>query len=143
MRRRLTGATSMVTVMPIALWCVLLAGILPVLTVGIAKWRAGYDNGRPRAWSTRIDGYRARAFAAHQNGFEAFPFFAAAVLGAVVMKAPAATVDALAVVFILARLGYTACYIADWPTLRSAVWSIAWLATVAIFTAPAWARFSG
>lgn len=125
--------------MPIAFWCVLAAGILPVLTVAIAKWSAHYDNGEPRGWSQTLDGHRRRAYAAHQNGYEAFPFFAAAVFGATLLKAPQATVDALALAFILARIGYTAFYIADWPTQRSLVWSAGWLATVAIFTAPAWA----
>lgn len=126
--------------MPIAFWCVLLAGVLPVLTVGIAKRSSGYDNRDPRDWSQRLDGYRRRAFAAHQNGFEAFPLFAAAVFAASFLKAPQGTIDALALAFILARLAYTACYVADWPTSRSLVWSAGWLATVAIFTAPAWAH---
>jgi uncharacterized MAPEG superfamily protein len=125
--------------MPIAFWCVLLAGVLPLLTVGLAKWAAGYDNADPRRWAQGLDGYRRRAFAAHQNGFEAFPLFAAAVLAAAHLKAPQGTIDTLALIVILARLGYTFCYIADWPTLRSLVWLAGWLATVAIFTAPAWA----
>jgi uncharacterized MAPEG superfamily protein len=126
--------------MPIAFWCVLLAGVLPVLTVGIAKWSADYDNRDPRDWSRGLDGHRRRAFAAHQNGFEAFPFFAAAVFGASFLRAPQNTIDVLALAFILARIVYTACYVADWPTQRSLVWSVGWLATVAIFTAPAWAN---
>lgn len=129
--------------MPIAFWCVLIAGVLPIATVAIAKWSTHYDNGEPRAWSQTLDGYRRRAYAAHQNGFEAFPFFAAAVFGATLLKAPQPTIDMLALAFVLARIGYTACYVADWPTQRSLVWSAGWLATVAIFTAPAWAMLSG
>lgn len=125
--------------MPIAFWCVLVAGILPVVTVAIAKWSAHYDNREPRIWSEGLNGYRRRAYAAHQNGHEAFPLFAAAVFGATLLKAPQTTIDGLALAFILARIGYTACYVMDWPTQRSLVWSAGWLATVAIFTAPAWA----
>ena len=37
--------------MPIAFWCVLLAGILPLVTVAIAKASGpGFDNHDPRGW---------------------------------------------------------------------------------------------
>jgi uncharacterized MAPEG superfamily protein len=125
--------------MPLAFWCVLMAAILPVVTVGVAKWGQGYDNRQPRQWSETLAGYRQRAHAAHQNGFEAFPFFAAAVFGATLLKAPSGTVDALALAFIITRVLYTICYVLDWPTQRSLVWMASWAATIAIFTAPAWA----
>jgi uncharacterized MAPEG superfamily protein len=126
--------------MTTALWCVLLAGILPVLTVAVAKWGPGLDNANPRDWATRLDGYRKRAYAAHQNSFEAFPFFAAAVFAAKWGQAPQATVDALAILFVAARLAYVAAYVGDRPTFRSIVWIVGWVATLAIFSAPAWAR---
>ena len=48
-------------VMPIAFWCVLLAGILPVLTVAVAKGGGkSYDNHDPRARLEQQSG-RARA----------------------------------------------------------------------------------
>lgn len=125
--------------MPIAFWCVLLAAILPVVTVGVAKWGQDYDNRQPRQWSESLAGYRLRAHAAHQNGYEAFPFFAAAVFGATLLKAPSGTVDALALAFIITRVLYTICYVLDWPTQRSVVWIASWAATIALFTAPAWA----
>jgi len=41
---------------------VLIAGLLPVVCAGIAKWGARtYDNHNPRAWMAQQDGYRARA----------------------------------------------------------------------------------
>jgi uncharacterized MAPEG superfamily protein len=125
--------------MTTALWCVLVAGLLPVLTVGLAKWGPGLDNANPRDWAGTLQGYRRRAYAAHQNGYEAFPFFAAAVFAATLGQAPQDMVDALALLFIAARLAYVAAYITDRPTLRSLVWIGGWLATLAIFTAPAWA----
>ena len=37
--------------MPIALWCVLVAAVLPIVCVGIAKAKGPrYDNRNPRAW---------------------------------------------------------------------------------------------
>ncbi len=126
--------------MTIALWCLLVAGVLPVATVGIAKWGPGpFDNNNPRDWEQTLAGYRKRAHAAHLNGYEAFPFFAAAVLAAQGARAPQGTVDLLALAFVGARLAYTWAYVADQATLRSVVWGIGWFATIAILTAPAWA----
>jgi uncharacterized MAPEG superfamily protein len=125
--------------MTIALWCVLVAGVLPVLAVGIAKWGTPLDNNHPRDWASGLSGYRRRAYAAHHNAYEAFPFFAAAVLAAAVMQAPQGPVNALAFVFIAARLAYLAAYITDRATLRSVLWVIGWAATLAIFTAVLWA----
>ena len=44
-----------------------------------------------------------------------------------------ATIALLAVVFVVARIAYIACYVTDRPTLRSGVWAVGFLATVALF----------
>jgi len=125
--------------MPLTLWCVLIAGLLPILTVGLAKWSdLGFDNANPRAWADGLTGWRKRAVAAQQNGFEVFPLFAAAALVAVTQDTNPVTANALAVAFVLLRVAYVVCYLADRPTLRSGVWSLGFLATVALFTSPAW-----
>ena len=49
---------------------------------------------------------RARSQGAHLNGYEAFPFFAAAVILAEMRAVPQPAVNALAVAFIVARIGY-------------------------------------
>lgn len=127
--------------MPVAFWCVLVAGLLPVLTVGIAKVGGrGYDNGDPRAWLEKQSGRSKRADNAHRNHFEAFPFFAAAVLIATHLGAPRGTLDTLALVFIGARLAYTACYLADKATLRSTMWLIGYLDIIAIFLLPVFGK---
>jgi uncharacterized MAPEG superfamily protein len=121
----------------IALIAVLIAGILPVLTVGIAKATSpkasgGYDNRSPRDWAEKLDGYQRRAYAAHQNHFEFFPLFAVAVLvsGA---QGPSNLIDGLAILCILARLVYTIAYLGDRPMIRSLAWTIGWGSSVAIF----------
>jgi uncharacterized MAPEG superfamily protein len=119
--------------MNLALLCVLVAGVLPVVTVGVAKWGPRLDNNNPRDWAQTLEGHRRRAYAAHQNSFEAFPFFAAAVLAAMMTGVPAGRLDLLALVFIAARLAYTALYITDHATPRSIAWIVAWGATVAIY----------
>jgi uncharacterized MAPEG superfamily protein len=119
--------------MTIAFWCVLIAGCMPLVAVGIAKWDKRYDNNAPRDWLARQEGAKKRAYAAHLNSFEAFPFFAAAVIIASIAKAPASIIDGLAVLFIIARIIYIWCYITDKASLRSLVWMVAFGATVALF----------
>lgn len=125
--------------MSIAYWCVLLAGILPYLTVGVAKARSPYDNANPRALDT-YKGLALRAHGAHQNGFEAFAVFAVAVIVASggAAKASVPLLDVLALSWIALRIAYIAAYLGNRPTLRSSVWSIGLLVAIAIFTMPAW-----
>ncbi|AQV95183.1 hypothetical protein BJN34_14990 [Cupriavidus necator] len=123
--------------MPIAFWCVLLAGVMPLATVAIAKASGpGYDNHDPRGWLKRQSGRARRADMAHRNHFEAFPFFAAAVLTASHLQAPQARLDELAMAFIAARLLYTLCYVTDRATLRTLCWTIGYLTVVGIFLLP-------
>lgn len=120
--------------MSIALWCLLLAALLPIGCTGIAKWGfEGFDNRRPREWLARQEGWRARANAAQQNSWEAFAIFTAAVLTAELVGAPQGSVDALALLFIAARLAYIAAYLADRASLRSLVWLIGLGASLALF----------
>ena len=122
--------------MTIAFWCVFVAGLLPYLGTVVAKVTGErYNNRDPRAWLDRQTGFRRRADNAQKNGFEAFPFFAAAVIVAHLIHAPQARVDTLAIVFIVARLGYFACYLADWQATRSLVWAVGFGACIAIFLA--------
>ena len=103
-----------------AVLTVLIAGLLPIVCAGIAKWGAkGYDNHNPRQWLAHQDGRRARADAAQQNSLEAFPFFAAAV-GLAMLRG----VDELAIAqccwwFVAMRVAYIYCYVSDRATLRS------------------------
>ena len=124
--------------MTIALWMILIAALLPYLTVGAAKFAGGdYNNEQPRVWSATLTGWRARAYAAHQNHFEAFPPFAAAVLVATLTNAAAAYVDRLAIAFVLLRVAYTAIYIRGNAKLRSAAWALGFACIVALFMAGA------
>lgn len=125
--------------MTIAYWCVLAAAVIPLISIGIAK--AGgerYNNRYPRIWLDKQQGYRARAAAAEANSFEAFPFFAAAVIIAHLTNAPQDRVDLLAIFFVLARIAYVVCYLADLHWIRSAVWFFGYAACLAIFTSAVW-----
>ena len=108
--------------MNVAHLCVLIAALLPFLTVGSAKAQPGYDNASPRAFLGKLDGWRARANWAHQNHFEAFAPFAAGVILAELSHAPQRRVDVLSVIFIVLRVAYTFIYIGGVSTVRSLVW---------------------
>lgn len=127
--------------MTIAFWCVLIAGLLPFAAVGIAKWDKTYlrHNNQPREWEAKLTGKGARAHAAHLNTFEAFPLFAVAVIIAAFCKAPQAIVDGIAVAFVLARVAYIWCYVADRATLRSTVWMVGLALNVLLFFVAAFA----
>jgi uncharacterized MAPEG superfamily protein len=126
--------------MTVHFWCLVAAwGVvyLTKLPVAVAMQRAGgYDNHHPRAQQAALEGFGARAVAAHLNGFESFAPFAAAVLVAHLAGAPNAVVDLLAVIFVAARVLYVACYLADLAALRSAVWTVGFLATFGLFVSP-------
>ena len=113
--------------MTVALWCILIALMLNPLCALIAKVASGRfglkDNHDPRAFLDTLSGLPRRAHAAQQNGYEAFPAFAAAVLVAdIVGNAEQVTQDVLGVMYITSRLRYIICYLADWAALRSLVW---------------------
>jgi uncharacterized MAPEG superfamily protein len=120
--------------MTIAYWCVLFMGLFPYVAAGIAKKGfEGYDNGMPRQWLAKQTGFRARANAAQANLFESLPFFFAAVIIASIAQAPQNRIDILALGFVAARIAYLICYVADWPTTRSIVWTCGIACVVAIF----------
>ena len=76
--------------MTVAEFCVFGTLMLYLLTIVSVKWTAPrrYDNSKPRDPAFYDDPIRARALGAHQNGIEAFPFFAFAVLLAEFRQAP-------------------------------------------------------
>jgi uncharacterized MAPEG superfamily protein len=121
--------------MTLAFWCILVAGLLPYVATGIAKFGGPgkYDNREPRAWLEQQTGLAHRADSAQKNGFEALPLFAAAVLVATWQHAPPGKIDGLAVTFVVARVGYLVCYLADWPLARSVVWTLGLGACVGLF----------
>ena len=120
--------------MTIAYACILFMGLLPYVAAGIAKKGfEGYDNSMPRQWLAKQDGFRARANAAQANLFESLPLFFAAVIIAHIANAPQSRIDVLVVGFVIARIAYLACYVANWPATRSIVWLASMVCVVAIF----------
>jgi len=126
--------------MTIAIACLLVAALMPFLTIAPAKYHRSYDNHAPRDWVAGLAGWRKRAFAAHLNHFEAFAPFAAGLLAAELVKAPQGAIDGLALVFVASRVVYTAFYVADKAALRSLVWMVGFGCTVALYAVALAAR---
>lgn len=131
----------MTTSFTLALWCIPIAALLPVVAAAIAKKngfgkpadQGGYDNSNPREWMARqSDATSLRANAAQNNTFEALPLFYAAVLAAHFLNASQIWTDTLAICWILLRVLYIVCYIRDWPNTRSMVWFAAFGVSIAI-----------
>ena len=124
--------------MTIAYWCILVAALMPYVFTGVAKSAPGYDNRRPRAWLEAREGVHERAHATQLNAFEAFPPFAAAILVPhAAGGADQATIDALAVLWVLLRTGYGLAYLGDRDLLRSSLWVAATAVVVALFVVAA------
>ncbi|GAA5236110.1 hypothetical protein FOZ76_25250 [Verticiella sediminum] len=114
-------------------YLLILAALLPLLAATVAKARGErFDNNDPRGWLARQQGWRARANAAQSNLFESLPFFFAAVLYALYAGAAPGTVGWLMLAWIVLRLAYIGCYLADLGLPRSAVWALALALNIAI-----------
>jgi uncharacterized MAPEG superfamily protein len=129
--------------MTAAEWCIFASLMLSLLSIASVKWlRFGrFDNSKPRDPAFYESPFAARALGAHQNGIEAFPFFAAAVLLAEFRACPQNLINELAVLFVIVRIAYVFTYIGNRPTLRSILWSIGFAINIAIFFLPALRKF--
>ena len=124
----------------VAYWCVLVAALLPLVFTAIAKWGrigkprrdGGYDNNNPRAWLAQQTDWRARANAAQANSFEGLPFFIGAVVIAHQLGAAQTPVDILAFLYVVLRMIYIAMYVAGLATVRTVIWTVAFLANIGI-----------
>lgn len=125
--------------MTIALWCVLVAILLPYACFGIAVNQSRVhgertrDNRNPRDFPNQIQGLPKRAWGAQLNSFESLPGFAAAVIIAQLVHAPQIRIDVLALLWVLARVAYIACYLGDKSTSRSAAQFVSLACVLGLF----------
>jgi uncharacterized MAPEG superfamily protein len=130
--------------MTIALFCILIAAILPIVCAGVAKQgmftvprkEGGYDNKDPRGWLEKQEGRRKWANNAQANSFEALPFFASAVIVAHMLGSSGVLLNTLALLFVALRVAYIALYLTGKQAQRSAVWTAAFAINIAIFLLP-------
>jgi len=127
---------TMTTAMTTAYWCVIAAILMPVMIAGLAQFTRGFkpkDNHNPREYLNKLTGWQQRANWAQQNTFESIPGFLAAVIIAHQMGGNQASIDMLAVSYIVIRIIYAALYIADIALLRTLAWSAGVACTIALF----------
>ena len=113
--------------MTTALWVLLATMLMPIVCAGISKAGAGpdrYDNVNPRDWLARRSGYQARAHAAQSNSWEALGVYVAGLVAASIGGADPSAVATVASIFLVARIAYVVCYLANLATLRSLVWLV-------------------
>ena len=130
--------------MTIALFCILLETLMPIVCAGLAKGRdmgvshkdGGYDNRNPRDWLAKQQGFKRWAQAAQENSWEALPFFAAAVIVSHMLGVIGWLPNALAVLFIVLRVVYIWLYVTAQQRARSLVWVTAFVVNIAIFLLP-------
>ena len=129
--------------MTIAEWCIFASLMLYLLTIVPVKWLGyrRYDNSRPRDPAFYDDPLRSRALGAHQNGIEAFPFFAVAVLLAEFRSSPQNLINELAILFLIVRVAYVLTYLGNRPRLRSILWNTGFAINIAIFFMPLIRRY--
>ncbi|MHA3055466.1 hypothetical protein E0H77_05305 [Acinetobacter sp. ANC 4633] len=107
------------------IYLILTACLLPYVFTFIAKIAGGYklkDNQNPREFLAKTTGLAARANAVQQNSFESLPLFLASVLMAEYMVMNQAMIMTLGIAYIVLRVLYGICYLANWATLRSIIW---------------------
>ncbi|NNG82744.1 MULTISPECIES: MAPEG family protein [Acinetobacter Taxon 24D] len=117
------------------IYLILIACLLPYVFTVIAKKTAGFkgrDNQNPRDFLAKTTGLAARANAVQQNSFESLPLFIAAILMAEYMVVPQTVIMTFGIAYIVLRIVYGICYLANWATLRSIVWTLSLLCPICL-----------
>ncbi|MEM7054988.1 MAG: MAPEG family protein [Pseudomonadota bacterium] len=88
--------------------------------------------GGPRDTQKEIKGIAGRVFRAHNNHFEALILFSIAVMIVTLGDASSALTQACAWMYLLARVLYIPAYASGVFLLRSVIWAIGFVATLAM-----------
>ncbi len=121
----------------VAIALVLLYGSKIPVAMAMKQRPGGYDNRTPRDQQAQLVGWGRRALGGHMNSFEAFAPFAAGVAIAEIGHGDPRWATILAVTHVVARLGYLAAYLADTHLLRSSLWGLAMICSLALVLLPA------
>ncbi|MCH7392476.1 MAPEG family protein [Acinetobacter dispersus] len=115
---------------------IIVACLLPYVFTLIAKSKGGFqakDNQNPREFLAKTKGLSARANAVQQNSFESLPLFIAAILMAEYMVVPERFIFSLGWAYVVFRVIYGVCYLANLATLRSIIWFFSLLCPILLF----------
>jgi len=117
------------------IYLILAACLLPYVFTMIAKKAGGFkakDNQNPRDFLEQSTGVAKRAHAVQQNSFESLPLFIAAVLMAEYLVMPQSLIMTFGIGYLIFRMLYGICYLANWATLRSIMWLLSMLCPIAL-----------
>lgn len=117
------------------IYLILAACLLPYVFTLIAKKAGGFkakDNQNPRDFLEQSTGVAKRAHAVQQNSFESLPLFIAAVLMAEYLVMPQSLIMTFGIGYLIFRVLYGICYLANWATLRSIMWLLSMLCPIAL-----------
>ncbi|ATO19323.1 hypothetical protein BS636_06450 [Acinetobacter sp. LoGeW2-3] len=117
------------------IYLILAACLLPYVFTMIAKKAGGFkakDNQNPREFLEQSTGVAKRANAVQQNSFESLPLFIAAVLMAEYLVMPQDLIMTFGIGYLIFRVLYGICYLANWATLRSIMWLLSMLCPIAL-----------
>ena len=106
---------------------IIIACLLPYVFTLIAKAKGGFqakDNQNPREFLAKTTGLAARANAVQQNSFESLPLFIAAILMAEYMVVSQHLIMMLGIAYIVLRIIYGICYLANISALRTIIWAL-------------------
>lgn len=107
------------------IYLILVACLLPYAFAIFAKMVGGFqskDNENPRLFLEKTTGLASRANAVQQNSFESLPLFIASILLAEYMVLNQFLIMKIGILYILLRIIYGICYLANWARLRSTIW---------------------
>ena len=117
------------------IYLILAACLLPYVFTMIAKKAGGFkakDNQNPRDFLEQSTGVAKRAHAVQQNSIESLPLFIAAVLMAEYLVMPQSLIMTFGIGYLIFRVLYGICYLANWATLRSIMWLLSMLCPIAL-----------
>ncbi|KMU99663.1 membrane protein [Acinetobacter sp. VT 511] len=117
------------------IYLILAACLLPYVFTMVAKKAGGFkakDNQNPRDFLEQSTGVAKRANAVQQNSFESLPLFIAAVLMAEYLVMPQSLIMTFGIGYLIFRVLYGICYLANWATLRSIMWLLSMLCPIAL-----------
>ena len=126
-----------ITAMTTIIICLFIATLLPILTkvplaIAMGKEQGGYNNRLPREQQKKLVGFGARAKGAHENSFEALIMYTPGVLAVIATNSIGTVTEYIAVVFVVARVGYLLAYWYDAHLLRSAFWAVGFFASLSL-----------
>jgi uncharacterized MAPEG superfamily protein len=123
------------SIMTTAYWCVFVVFVFPYILVLSARLPGLTleKNLIPRIASDSFTGVRQRVYWAHLNGLEVAGPFAATVIIAQQLHGNQTTIDALALAFVVFRLGHALAYIANRGVLRTVMFMGGMVTMVTMF----------